>query len=306
MGRFILRRVMHGAVVVFLVSVIVFVVTRLIGDPVQVMLPLEASEEQRAVFAAQLGFDRSIPVQFIDYLGDAIRFDFGNSLWQDRPAMEIVFEHLPRTLFLVMASIGIAVVLSIPIGIMAALRPGSLLDRVTTSGSLVGLSLPNFWLGMMLILIFAVRLGWVPTSGSGTWQHLLLPAVTFALPATARIAMMVRSSMIDELNQPYVQMARAKNLARLRIIGLHAFKNASVPVMTLSGWELIRALAGFSVVVETVFAYPGLGLLAIQSINRQDLILLQSIVFVVALMIVIVNVLMDIAYKSVDPRIKLA
>lgn len=306
MGRFILRRVLHGAVVVFLVSVVVFVVTRLIGDPVQVMLPLEATEEQRAAFAAQLGFDQPIIVQFANYIGDAVRLDFGDSLWQDRPAMEIVFEHLPRTVFLVLGSIAIAVVLAIPIGIFAALRPGSIVDRVTTSSSLIGLSVPNFWLGMMLILLFAVRLGWLPTSGSGSLKHLVLPAVTFALPATARIGMMVRSSMIDELNKPYVQMARAKNLARTRVIGLHAFKNASVPVMTLSGWELIRALAGFSVVVETVFAYPGLGLLAIQSINRQDLILLQSIVFVVALMIVFVNVLMDIAYKGIDPRIQLA
>jgi peptide/nickel transport system permease protein len=306
MGRFILTRLMHGAVVVFLVSVIVFIVTRLIGDPVQVMLPLEATAEQRAAFAAQLGFDRSIPVQFIDYLGDAVRLDFGDSLWQNRPAMDIVFEHLPRTLFLVLASIGIATILAVPIGIVAALRPGSTLDRLTTSSSLVGLSIPNFWLGMMLILIFAVHLRWLPTSGAGSLRHLVLPAVTFALPATARIAMMVRSAMIDELNKPYVQMARAKNLSRTRIIGLHAFKNASVPVLTLSGWELIRALAGFSVVVETVFAYPGLGLLAIQSINRQDLILLQSIVFIVALMIVVVNVLMDIAYKGIDPRIKLA
>jgi peptide/nickel transport system permease protein len=291
---------------VFLVSVVVFVVTRLIGDPVQVMLPLEATPEQKAQFAHQLGFDRSIIVQFWDYISHAARLDFGNSLWQNRPAMQIVFEHLPRTVLLVTASIVIATIIAIPVGIAAALKPGSLLDRVTTSTGLIGLSIPNFWLGMMLILLFAVRLGWLPTSGYGGWKHLVLPAITFAMPAAARIAMMVRSSMIDELNKQYVQMARAKNLAKWRVIGLHAFKNASVPVMTLSGWELIRALAGFSVVVETVFAYPGMGLLAIQSINRQDLILLQAIVFIVALMIVAVNVAMDIAYKGIDPRIKLA
>lgn len=306
MGRFALRRIAHGALVVFLVSVVVFVITRLIGDPVQVMLPIEASAEQRAAFAAQLGFDRPILVQFVDYLTRAVQFDFGDSLWQNRSAMDIVLEHLPRTLFLVGLSMAVAVLLAIPIGMIASLRPGGIVDKAVTSSSLVGLSIPNFWLGTMLILVVAVRLGWLPTSGSGTVRHLILPAITFALPALARIGMMVRSSMIDELNKPYIQMARAKDISRVRVIVLHAFKNASVPVLSLSGWELIRALAGYSVVVETVFAYPGLGFLAIQSIERQDLILLQAIVFVVAVMIVTINVLIDIAYKGIDPRIKFA
>jgi len=306
MGRFLLHRAVHGAVVVFLVSVVVFVVTRLIGDPVEVMLPIEATPEQRAEFAAQLGFDEPILAQFVDYLGNVLRLDFGNSLWQDRPAMEIVFEHLPRTLYLVTASIGLAILLAIPIGIVASLRPGGTLDKLVTSTSLVGLSIPNFWLGTMLILLFSVNLGWLPTSGAGSASHVILPALTFALPATARIGLMVRSSMIDELNRPYVQMARAKNISRLRVVGLHAFKNASVPVLSLSGWELIRTLAGYSVVVETVFAYPGVGYLAIQSIQRQELILLQAILFIVALMIVSINVLIDIAYTRIDPRIKLA
>lgn len=306
MGRFAARRVVHGLIVVFGVTVVVFVVTRLIGDPVRIMLPLEATEAQRAAFAHELGFDRSIPIQFLDYLGDILRLDFGNSLWQDRSAMAIVFEHLPRTLILVGASIALAVVIAIPLGILASLRPGSILDRLSTTTGLVGLSVPNFWLGAMLILLFSVQLGMFPTSGSGSIKHAILPVVTFALPAAARLTMMVRSSMIDELNKQYIQMARAKNLPFIRTVGLHAFKNASVPVMTLTGWEFIRALAGFSVVVETVFAYPGLGFLAIQSIRRQDLVLLQAIVFTVALMIVVVNVLMDVAYKSVDPRIKLA
>jgi peptide/nickel transport system permease protein len=305
MGRFILRRALHGIVVVFLVSVVVFVVTRLIGDPVEVMLPIEATPEQRAEFAAQLGFDRSIPVQFLDYLGDAVRLDFGDSLWQHRPAMDIVLEHLPRTLYLLGLSIGVAIILAIPIGILASLRPGGVVDKIVTSASLVGLSIPNFWLGTMLILLVSVQLGWLPTSGAGSWRNLILPALTFALPAMARIGLMVRSSMIDELNRQYVQMARAKNISRLRIVGLHAFKNAAVPVLSLAGWELIRALAGYSVVVETVFAYPGLGFLALQTIHRQDLILLQAIVFTVAILTVTINAATDIAYTRIDPRIKL-
>lgn len=305
MGRFLLKRVVQGAIVVLGVTVIVFVVTRLIGDPVKVMLPLEATAEQRAAFAAQLGFDRPIWEQFVDFIGSAVTFDFGNSLWQDRPAIDIVVEALPRTLVLVSLSILLAVVIAVPLGIVASLRPGGFWDKVVVTMSLSGLSVPNFWLGLLLILVFAVQLGWLPTFGSGTIRHAILPAVTFALPAAARLVMLTRSSMIDELNKSYIQLAKAKNLPFLRLVGPHAFRNAAVPVVTMAGWELIRALAGFSVIVETVFAWPGLGFLAIQSINRQDLILLQAIVFVVALMIVVINLFIDIAYRAIDPRVKL-
>lgn len=305
MGRFLLKRIIQGALVVVGVTVVVFVVTRLIGDPVRVMLPLEATAEQRAAFAAQLGFDRPIYVQFFDFVGSALRFDFGNSLWQGRPALEIVIDALPRTLLLVGASMVLAVVISIPLGILTSLKPGGFLDRVLVTLSLVGLSMPNFWLGLLLILVFGVQLQLLPIFGSGTLAHAVLPAVTFALPAAARLVMLTRSAMIDELNKSYVQLVKAKNVPFRRLVGSHAFRNAAVPVMAMTGWELIRALAGFSVVVETVFAWPGLGFLAIQSIQRQDLILLQAIVFVVALMIVSINVLMDVAYKYIDPRIKL-
>jgi peptide/nickel transport system permease protein len=306
MGRFALRRLSHGIIVIFGVTIVVFVVTRLVGDPVQTMLPLEATAAQVEAFRQQLGFDRPIPIQFFDYLRDLARFDFGESLWQRRSAGAIVAEHLPRTFQLVGASMVLAVILSVPLGIIAALRPGRMLDRVTVTLSLVGLSVPQFWLGLLFIMFFSVQLGWLPTSGMGTWRHMVLPTLTLALPATGRIAMLVRSSMIDELNKQYIQTARAKNLPFLRIVGLHAFRNASIPALTLAAWELIRALAGYSVIVETVFAWPGLGLAAIQAVERQDLILLQAIVFVVALLVVIVNITVDIIYKFIDPRIKLA
>jgi peptide/nickel transport system permease protein len=171
--------------------------------------------------------------------------------------------------------------------------------------SLAGLSIPQFWLALLLILVFAVRIRLFPTAGMGGPEHLVLPMLALALPALGRIAMIVRSSMIDELNQQYVKTADAKGLPRRRIVGVHALRNASIPALTLTGWELIRALAGYSVVVETVFAWPGVGLLANQALDQQDLILLQAIVFVVALMVVLVNVAIDILYKAVDPRIKL-
>jgi peptide/nickel transport system permease protein len=305
MGRYILKRLWHGAIVILGVTVIVFVVTRLIGDPVKLMLPLEATLEQRAAFEKQLGLDRPIPVQFVDFLGGIAHFQFGDSLWQHRPAMEIVFERMPYTLVLALAAIGLAFVLAIPLGIIAALRPGGASDRSTIFLSLIGLSLPQFWLGLLLIVVFAVQLHWLPTSGAGTLAHLLLPTITLSLPALARLVMVVRSSMIDELNQQYVKTGFAKGLPFYRVVGIHALRNAGLPIVTLVGWEMIRAVAGYSVVVETVFAWPGLGMTAMQAIDREDLILLQAIVFTVAIIVVIINTLMDVMYTIIDPRLKL-
>lgn len=306
MGRYIIKRFWYGVIVIFGVTIIVFVVTRLIGDPVKVMLPLEATLEQRAAFEKRLGLDRPIPVQFLEFMGDIARLDFGNSLWQHRPAMEIVFEKLPLTLILSFVAIGFAFVISIPLGIIAALRPGGVSDRSAVFFSLIGLSVPQFWLGLLFIIIFAVQLRWLPTSGVATPFHIILPALTMGLPALARMFMIVRSSMIDELNQQYVKTAFAKGLPFYRVVGIHAMRNAALPVLTLCGWELIRAVAGYSVVVETVFAWPGLGITAIQAIERGDLILLQAIVFTVAIIVVLINILMDVAYTIIDPRLKLA
>lgn len=306
MGRYIIKRFWYGVIVIFGVTIIVFVVTRLIGDPVKVMLPLEATLEQRAAFEKRLGLDRPIPIQFIEFMGDIARLDFGNSLWQHRPAMEIVFEKLPLTLILSFVGIGFAFVISIPLGIIAALRPGGVSDRSTVFFSLIGLSVPQFWLGLLFIIIFAVQLRWLPTSGVATPFHIILPALTMGLPTVARMVMIVRSSMIDELNQQYVKTGFAKGLPFYRVVGIHAMRNAALPVVTLCGWELIRAVAGYSVVVETVFAWPGLGMTAIQAIEREDLILLQAIVFTVAIIVVLINILMDVAYTIIDPRLKLA
>lgn len=305
MGRYLLKRLWHGVIVIFGVTVLVFVVTRLIGDPVKVMLPLEATLEQRAAFEKQLGLDRPIPVQFIDFVEDVAHLDFGDSLWQHRPAMEIVFEKVPLTLKLTAVGIGLAFLLSVPLGIIAALRPGGITDRSTVFFSLIGFSIPQFWLGLLLIVILAVKLQWLPTSGTGTPVHIILPAITMGLPALARLVMMVRSSMIDELNQQYVKTGYAKGIPYWRVVGIHAMRNAALPVVTLVGWEIIRAVAGYSVVVETVFAWPGIGLTAMQAIEREDLILLQAIVFSVGIMVVLINILMDVVYTVIDPRLKL-
>lgn len=305
MGRMLLKRGWDGLIVILGVTVVVFVITRMIGDPVDIMLPLEATEEQRAAFEAQLGLDRPIVVQFVNYVWDLTRFDFGNSLWLDRPALDIVFERLPITLLLVISSIVLATVIAIPLGIIAALKPGSFIDRITVILSLVALSLPQFWLGLLLIVLFSVTLSWLPTGGIGGLSHLVLPAVTLALPAMTRLVMVVRSQMIDELNAQYIKTTEAKGLSQFRIVGVHAMRNAAVPVLTLVAWEFIRILSGYTVVVETVFAWPGLGLLALQAIQRQDLVLLQAIVFVIAVIVVVFNFGVDVIYKAIDPRIKL-
>jgi peptide/nickel transport system permease protein len=303
-GAFVIRRLYHAIYVILGVTIVVFVVTRVIGDPVSAMLPMETSAAQRAAFAQQLGLDRPLHIQFIDFLADLAHLNLGESLWQHRPVTQIVFEKLPITLYLVAAAMALAIALSIPLGIVAALKPGRMVDRITVVLSLIGLSVPQFWLGLLLILLFAVELRWLPTSGSGDVAHLILPALTLAVPAMTRILMVVRSSMMDELNTQHIKVAIAKGLPFRRVIGVHALRNIAIPVMTLAGWETVRALAGYSVVVEAVFAWPGLGLAAVQAIERQDLILLQGIVFYVAVMVVIINIGLDIAQKLVDPRVK--
>jgi peptide/nickel transport system permease protein len=305
MGAFIAKRLYYGLYVVIGVTVVVFVITRVIGDPVSAMLPMESSAAQRALFAQQLGLDRPLYVQFVDFLASVARFDLGESLWQHRPVTQIVFERLPMTLYLVGVGMALAIASAIPLGILAALKPGGIVDRITVVTSLIGLSVPQFWLGLLLIIVFAVDLRWLPTSGSGDLRYLVLPAVTLALPALTRMVMVVRSSMMDELNAQYIKVATAKGLPFRRVVGVHALRNITVPLMTLAGWEVVRALAGYSVVVETVFAWPGLGLAAMQAIERQDLILLQGIVFYVAVMVVIINIGLDVAQKLVDPRVKL-
>lgn len=305
MLEFIVRRLVQGFLVVIGVTATVFVVTRLVGDPVALMLPLSASAAQRAAFAAQIGLDQPIATQFLRFLGDILTLDFGNSIWQRRPAIDVVFERLPNTMLLIVTGLGAAVLLSVPLGAVAALRPGGVVDRLTMSVGLLGLAMPQFWLGLVAIMIFAVTLKWLPTSGMGTVAHIVLPAATLAMTPLARFTMMVRAAMIDELNKPYVKTARAKGLGLTRILRMHTLRNIMVPFISISGWELITALSGYTVVVESVFGWPGLGLTAVQAIQRGDLFLMQAIVFVIAFLIVLIGIVLDILSKAIDPRIEL-
>ena len=283
------------------VTISVFVTTRLIGDPVNFILPLSASLEQRARLRSDLGFDRPVVTQFFDYLSDVIRLDFGTSAkFTNRDTLSVVLDFLPRTLQLV--AIGS---ISLVLGMLAAIKPGRISDKLLVTMSLAGLSMPQFFLGQVLIIIFSVKLGLVYI-GPGPWTHLILPSLTLALPAIGRLAMTVRSAMIDELNSQYVKAAKAKGLSLRRVVAVHALRNALIPFVTLAGWELIRALAGFKVVVEGVFGVNGLGSLAILAIRERDFFLLQTIVLVVSIFVVFINIVIDFVYKFIDPRVRIS
>lgn len=307
MGRYIIRRLLQGLVVIFGVTVFVFVITRVVGDPVKFMLPLSATEEERAARREALGLNDPLITQFVHFIRDLLHLDLGESTYvRGKPALSVVFDYLPRTLQLVAFGMVLSVAFSIPLGVIASRRPGGRVDRVLTTLSLIGLSVPQFFLGYVLLIGFTVKFH-VFETGPGPWySNLVLPAVCLALPAIGRLSMVVRSAMIDELNAQYVKVAKAKGLSQRRILGVHALRNAGIPYVTLLGWEVIRALAGYTVVVESVFNWPGLGFMAKTAIAEQDFFLIQAIVFVVAVMVVVINIGVDIVYKILDPRVKLS
>jgi peptide/nickel transport system permease protein len=283
--------------------VVVFFMTHLVGDPVDLMLRPEATEEQRQALRERLGLNDPILVQFGRFVSGAVRGDFGESIWQRVPALPVVLDRLPATLYLTSATLLLAVPLSIVLGIISAIRPGAIVDRVVTVVSLGGVSTADFWLGLMLILFFAVRLGWLPTSGYGGFQFVILPAVALAFRPLGRISQVVRSAMLDQFSQPYVITARAKGLTERVVVYLHTLKNAAIPVATLVGDEAASLLNG-AVVIETVFGWPGVGILLIQAIERRDLPLIEASVIVIAVMIVTVNLVIDLTYSFLDPRVR--
>jgi peptide/nickel transport system permease protein len=303
---YILKRLVYGIVVVIGVAAIVFVATHLLADPARKMLPLTASEAQYQRLRADLGLNEPLPRQFAEYVADAARLDFGTSISRDQPATDVVLERLPTTLWLMLAGLCFALLLALPLGLLAATRPGSWLDSLTVSTSLAGLSLPQFWLGALLILVFAVHLGWLPTSGNVGLGSVILPAVALGLPIAGRLTQIVRSTVIDELQRPYVNTARSKGLGLPYILRRHVLRNALVPISSYFSLETAKAIGGSTVVVETVFAFPGIGYLAVEAAKADDIVLMQAIVIIVGLLIVASNLLFDLFHAAVDPRIQLA
>jgi peptide/nickel transport system permease protein len=301
-AAYMVRRFVHSLLVLLGLVVVVFFVTHSLGDPARLMLRPEATEEQVQALRDSLGLNDPILVQFGRYMGNLARGDFGDSIWQRVPALPVVLDRIPATLYLAGVTLALALPLAVILGIVSALWPRSPADRVVTIVSLTGVSTADFWLGLMLILVFAVRLTWLPTSGFGGAEYVILPALALAFRPLGRVSQVVRSSMLDELNKNYVTTARAKGLRERGVILFHTLKNAAIPIITLSGDEAAALLNG-AVVIETLFGWPGVGVLLIQAIERRDLPVIEAAVITIAVMIVSVNLIVDLIYARIDPRI---
>jgi ABC-type dipeptide/oligopeptide/nickel transport system permease component len=304
MRVFLLRRLLQSLLVLLGISFVVFGILHLTGDPALVLLSPDASVEDVERFREQMGFNDPFLVQYGRFLRGALRGDFGESLRHGEPAFGLVVQRLPATFELAGAALAIALALSIPAGIVSAVRRNTLVDYAATVVALIGQSMPTFWLGIMLILLFSVQLGVLPSSGRGTLLHLVLPAVTLGLFTTARITRLTRSGMLDVLGQDYIRTARAKGVADPPVVWKHALKNAAIPIVTIVGIELGTLLGG-SVITETIFAWPGVGRLSVQAIYNRDYPVVQAAVFTLATTFVLVNLLVDVLYTYLDPRIRL-
>lgn len=299
---FLLKRLWHTGFVVIGISLISFFFIHLSGDPVMLMLPADASHEETEALREKLGFDDPLYEQYFRFAIRAAQGDFGNSLYYKIPAMQLIVERLPASLELATAAMLLALVVAVPIGIVSAVRRGSLLDMGSMLGALFGLSMPHFWLGIMLILLFSVQLGWLPTSGRGGLDHLIMPSLALGLSLMAMFARLTRSVMLEVLNLDYIRTARSKGLKERVVISKHALKNALIPIVTVAGMQFGFLLGG-TVIIETVFAWPGVGRLVVQAIFNRDYPLVQSIVLVLALIFVAVNFLVDMLYMYLDPQI---
>ena len=287
----------------FGVSVIVWLLLHVAGDPVAVLLPLDTPPEQIDAFRQEMGFDRPLPIQYLRFLSRALRGDFGYSYHYRTDAMQIVLGRMPATLKLTFAALFVALVVAVPAGVVAALRQGKISDTIVRMAVLLGQAVPGFWLALMLMLLFGVRLRWLPVSGSEGWQSLILPAIVAGSFSMATITRLLRSSLLEILGQNYIQTARGKGLPERAIITRHGLKNAAIPVITVIGLQMGWLLGG-AVIAEVVFAYPGMGRLAITAISYRDVPVIQSFVAVTAIIVVTINLSLDVVYGWLDPRIR--
>ena len=304
MPAYLVQRLGSALLVMFGVVSLVFLLIHLIpGDPIEVMLGESASGADREALRAALGLNQPLPVQYLDYLGGLLQLDLGTSIHFRRPVSALLLERLPATGLLAAASLLVTVLLALPLGIMAAVRRNTIWDSGAMGFSMLGVSIPNFWLGPLLILVFSLWLGWFPVSGQSGLGSVVLPALTLGTGLTAVLSRMVRSSMLEVLGEDYIRTARAKGLPPHRVVLRHGLRNALLPVITLLGLQLGALLAG-AVITETVFSWPGVGLLMIEAIQSRDYPVVQACVLLISLSYVIVNLLTDIAYAWVDPRIR--
>ncbi|MFQ5894401.1 MAG: ABC transporter permease [Nitrospinota bacterium] len=305
MGRFLLHRLLRALLVVAGVSLISFAILFWTGDPATLLIGEDWTEAEVAAFRHRMGFDRPWYLQYIDFVSKAVRGDFGESLRHGQPSFGLILERLPATLELALAALFLSIVVAFPAGILSATRRNGPVDYSCMGFALLGQSIPVFWLGLMLILVFGVQLRWFPVSGRGTLAHLVLPAIALGSYSIARNARIVRSSLLEVLRHDYVTTARSKGLAEALVIHRHALRNALIPVVTIIGLEFGHLLGG-AVIIETVFAWPGVGRLMIQAVYSKDFPLVQASVTVTALIFVTLNIVVDLLYSVLDPRVRIS
>lgn len=304
MSYYIWQRLWHTMFVLVAISIVSFFFIRLSGDPVMLLLPADASRTEIEELRQSMGFNDPLYVQYGRFAAGVVTGDLGNSLYYHRPVLQLVLDRLPASLELATAALVFALVVAIPIGIISAIWRGSFIDFLSMLGALFGLSMPHFWLGIMMILLFSVTLGWLPTSGRGGIEHLVMPALALGVSLLAMFARLTRSLMLEVLSLDYVRTARAKGLPEWLVVGKHALRNVLIPLVTVAGLEFGFLLGGV-VVIETVFAWPGLGRLVVQAIFNRDFPVVQAAVLVLACIFVLVNLVVDLLYGWLDPQIRL-
>lgn len=306
MTQYIIRRLLQSIFVIIGVITLVFVITNLTGDPVQLMLGDTASPEDMERLRENLGLNEPLYVQYINFMANAARLDFQDSLrFGGFSSMELVLDRYPRTIALALCALVLSVTLAVTLGVISAVKRYTVIDNVVMFLALLGQSIPNFWLGIMLILIFAVNLGWMASQGYALdWRHLLLPTITLAAPGLARLTRLTRSGMLDVLSADYIRTGRAKGLRESAVIMRHAFKNTAIPLVTVIGLDFGNLLAG-AIITEQIFQWEGVGQLMVDAINARDFPVVQAAVFVIATTFVLVNLFVDVIYTWLDPRIRL-
>lgn len=305
MGAFIVRRALHSLFALVGLVVLVFFLARLTGSPADLYLPIDATAEQRQEFDRRHGFDQPLVVQFGDFLAGLASGDLGHSIRKDRPALEVVLEAIPTTLWLAAVTMVVATAGAIAVGALAARNPGGAFDRIAGTASLAGASAPDFWLAISAILLFAVTLGWLPTSGMGGPSTWIMPVAVLVVRPFGILVQVVRNTMVGVLTAPYIKTARAKGIAERPILFIHALRNAMLPVITVAGDQAAGIVNG-AVIVESIFGWPGVGKLMIDSIIQRDFAIIQASIVVTASLIFVMNILIDLAYAGLDPRVRTA
>ena len=304
MGQFIFRRTLYAIATLFILSLTIFLVVRLTGDPVSLLAEPGAQEEDLALVRQEWGLDRPLPVQYAAFVKNILTGELGQSFNYEMPVSTLYFQRLPNSLELAFAATLISFFIGIPAGTISAVRVNSAWDNFGKIVALLGLSVPGFWLGLVLILVFSVWLHWLPTSGQGGWQHLIMPSLALGWYFAASLLRLTRSSMLEVLRSEYVKLARLKGLPGYVVLAGHAFKNALIPVLTLAGVNLV-VMINAAVIIEVIFAWPGIGRLLYEGIFQRDFPLVQGIVMEAGIMIVLINLIIDLLYAYIDPRIRI-